>query len=329
MKLVSLPVSAARRLPFFLAMEEWVADNLPPDVYVFSWVVGPTVICGRNQDIPKEVNLPFCHDQGIDVVRRRSGGGCVFANRDNIMVSMIMPETNVERAFSFFTATVASQLRKIGIPARVSGRNDITVYGRKISGSAFLRLPGRSIAHATMLYDTDPAMMLGAITPSRAKLESKHVVSVESRIITARELMPNLSFKDFRTALLDGLIDGEYLLSEAEVAEIERLEQEYYRPEWLARAVHAHCARTTRVEGVGEIAVKVSLDEDGRIADIALSGDFFESSDGLADVLLSLRGTAPVADALRRALSGTDMRSFITGLSTENFINLITNNSDK
>ena len=329
MKHVTLPTDAVRRLPFFLAMEEWVATHLPPDIYVFTWVVGPTVICGRNQDIQKEVNLEFCRANNIDVVRRRSGGGCVFANHGNIMVSMITPDTNVERAFAFFTSTMAAQLQKLGIPASVSGRNDITVHGRKISGTAFLHLPGRSIVHATMLFDTDTAMMHNAITPSRAKLESKRVVSVESRIITANRLLPQLSFREFHNALLDGLINGKRHLTPAETAEIEALEQVYYRPEWLWRKDHECNARSVRIEGVGDLSMAVALNSSGLISNIALSGDFFEPSDGLAALLEELRGIPPEQKALANALRGKDMRRFICGLSTDNFINLITNNSQK
>ena len=77
MKRIVLPQHIGYRLPFYLATEEWVAYNLPADDYFFLWRVHPTVICGRNQDIPKEVNLQYCAGHGIEVIRRKSGGGCV------------------------------------------------------------------------------------------------------------------------------------------------------------------------------------------------------------------------------------------------------------
>lgn len=125
--------TTGRRLPFFLALEEWVARRLPAGNYFFSWQVNPTVICGRNQEIDKEVNLAYCRANGIDVVRRRSGGGCVFADRQNFMFSFITDSNDrVAEVFSRYTAMIADALRKLGFDAIESGRNDITIGEKKV-----------------------------------------------------------------------------------------------------------------------------------------------------------------------------------------------------
>lgn len=324
---VILPDRRQRRLPFFLAMEEWVAKRLDACNYIFTWIVAPTVICGRNQDIEKEVNLPYCRQHGIDVVRRRSGGGCVYADHNNIMISFITPDTDVETTFAQFTNRIAGQLRAIGINAEATGRNDIMVEGRKISGNAFLHLPGRSIIHGTMLYDTDPESMRNAITPSRAKLESKRVLSVENRVITAHELLPDMTINVFHNALLSGLITGQYLMSDADIREVEAIEQEYYRPKWLWRQKHDE-TRPTHIDGVGEFVVRVDIDEAGLIRNILLKGDFFETSDSLSSVLNCLMGIKPEYEPIKKALADTDIRNIIAGLSTDNFINLITDKNN-
>lgn len=230
---VVLPDNKPRRLAFFLAMEEWVAKNMPGWEYFFTWNVNPTVIIGHNQDIESEVNLDYCREHGIEVVRRRSGGGCVYADKDNIMTSYVCAETDVEATFKRYIGMVAAQLRRMGIDAEASGRNDITVGERKISGNAYYLLPTRSIVHGTMLYDTNIEHMLNAITPSKAKLESHRVKSVESRITTVSRLKPEMSFEEFHDKLTSGLQTGEYKLSSREIADIETIEQEYYRPEWI------------------------------------------------------------------------------------------------
>ncbi|MDE6131459.1 MAG: lipoyltransferase, partial [Muribaculaceae bacterium] len=86
MKHVVIPETPGqpRLLPFYLAAEEWVARELPRDEYFFTWIVDPTVIFGRNQLIDAEVDLEYCRRHGIRTFRRRSGGGCVFADRNNI-----------------------------------------------------------------------------------------------------------------------------------------------------------------------------------------------------------------------------------------------------
>ena len=230
---VVLPNNRYRRLPFFLAMEEWVACNLPPNEYFFTWQVRPTVIIGRNQDLQTEVDMDYCQAHGIEVVRRRSGGGCVYADLDNIMISYVCPETDVEKTFVRYIETLSNQLRKSGIEAEPSGRNDITVHGRKISGNAFYLLPDRSIVHGTMLFDTDLAHMSAAITPSKAKLDSHGVKSVESRITTISKLRPDLSLNEFHNDLIHGLETGRHYLSNEEVEEIEKIEQKYYKTDWI------------------------------------------------------------------------------------------------
>lgn len=146
-------------------MEEWIARHLSPDDYFFIWRVKPTVICGRNQDIEKEVNLPYCRTHGIDVVRRRSGGGCVYADMNNWMFSFITPDEVVSTTFGRYTTLIAGMLRSLGFDASATGRNDIYIYNRKVSGNAFYHMPGRSIVHGTMLYDIDVERMTNAITP--------------------------------------------------------------------------------------------------------------------------------------------------------------------
>jgi len=236
MKHVILPKAddaiEARRLPFYLAMEEWTARSLPEDDYFFTWRVNPTVIFGRNQNVAEEVDIAYCLGAGIEFYRRKSGGGCVYADMDNIMLSYVCPCADVEPTFARYTDMVVRALRSLGLDAVASGRNDILVDGRKVSGGAFYRMPGRSVAHSTMLFDTNMPNMLRAITPSRAKLESHGVKSVEARVTTIRPMLPGMTIEEFNDRLISFVTDSEITLTPAQVAEIEVLEREYYRPEW-------------------------------------------------------------------------------------------------
>lgn len=319
---VTLPAGQAdknRRLPFFLAMEEWVARCLPPREYFFTWIVNPTVIIGRNQDINTEVDREYCQAHGIEVVRRRSGGGCVYADRDNIMLSYISPGVDVVTTFGVFTGAVVDILRGFGINAEATGRNDIVVDGRKISGNAFYHLQGRSIVHGTMLYDTDLENMVHAITPSRAKLESKQVRSVESRITTVRNLAPDMTLEDFRRALTDGLATETIVLADSQIAEIEAIERRYYDKTWLdgRRSVSLG-----RIEGVGEIGMSALLDSEGRIASVDVSGDVFvlRDLDNMTDLL---RGCCPDVDAIEQAIANIDVGNYIVGLTNRSFAHLL------
>ncbi len=181
--LITFPFNVeGKTAPFFLAAEEYVAAALPADNYLFAWILPPTVVMGRNQVADAEVDLEFCQREGIDVVRRKSGGGCIYADEGNIMFSLITPEGAVEPIFNDYASTVAEALTSIGVEAKVSGRNDILLAnGTKVCGNAFYHLKNRNIVHGTMLYDTNYNRMTRALTPDRLKLESAGVKSVKSR----------------------------------------------------------------------------------------------------------------------------------------------------
>ena len=169
---VALPEEKEYRLPFYLAMEEYIAREFPAQDYFFMWQVQPTVIFGRNQLIDSEVDRLYCRENGIQTYRRKSGGGCVYADKSNIMLSYITPSSNVNFTFNRYMLMVEHALQKLGVDARTTGRNDILVDGKKVSGNAFYHLPGRSIVHGTMLYDTNLEHMARATTPSDSKLKS-------------------------------------------------------------------------------------------------------------------------------------------------------------
>lgn len=219
--------SEPRPLEFYLAMEEYIAGNIGEDVF-FLWQTGPTVIFGRNQIAEAEVNLAYCAERGIRVVQRKSGGGCVYSDEGNIMLSYITRDTGVEKVFARYLDMVCRALNDLGLPAVSSSHNDILVGGRKVSGNAFLVLPNASIVHGTMLYDTDFTELAKAITPSQAKLAKHGVRSVRQRVGNLRDLGLKLSPEDFKAALIRRFCDSELVLGQDDVAQIERIARQYH-----------------------------------------------------------------------------------------------------
>lgn len=318
-----------RRLPFFLAMEEWAAKSLPAGDYFFSWQVDPTVICGRNQHIAKEVDLDYCQRAGIDVVRRRSGGGAVFADRDNFMFSYITSSENVTEVFAAYTAMIAGILRSLGLDAEASGRNDITIGGRKVSGNAFYHLPGRSIAHGTMLYDFNPEYLSKALTPSRAKLESKGVKSVPMRVTSLCREGLDIPPREFERYTIARLTDSEYTLTPNDVKAVEEIEASYYRPSFLRIHPEQKSASDVRkhaiIPGAGEFCLEYSRDASGRMSCIRISGDFFMKSD-IADTLCrNLEGAYPDGTDFETRIRELSPGDIIPGLDADTLISLIRN----
>lgn len=155
---------------------------------LFTWIVSPTVIYGRHQSAEVEVNEAYCREHGIAVVQRKSGGGCVYADEGNLMISFISPSTHSEQVFAQFLAMVAQALQAKGLPAVTTAHNDILVDGRKVSGCACFTAPTGTIVHGTLLYDVNLEAMLAAITPTTAKLAKHGVASVRQRVANLREL---------------------------------------------------------------------------------------------------------------------------------------------
>ena len=232
MKYIALPLSETRGLSFYLAMEEFVARRLQESDAFFMWQVAPSVIFGRNQVMQNEVNLDYCRQHDIRVYRRKSGGGCVYADMDNLMLSYISDGQQVGYTFNKFVQMILLVLRKMGVEATGTSHNDVMIGDRKVCGTAYYQLPGRSIVHSTMLYDTNMAHMLNAITPGPEKLEKKGIQSVRQRITLLKDYT-KLSLDDVKMLIRDTLCDGELMLTPEQVAEIEALEQSYLKQEFI------------------------------------------------------------------------------------------------
>ena len=319
---VELPEEKNRRLPFYLAMEEYIAREFPAQEYFFIWQVEPTVIFGRNQLVESEVDVAFCKVNGIQFYRRKSGGGCVFADRSNLMLSYITPDTNVNFTFNHYMLMVEDALQRLGVDARTTGRNDILVDGKKVSGNAFYKLPGRSIVHGTMLYDTNLEYMVNATTPSDAKLRSKGVESVRQHVTTLNKHI-SISIDELKSHLKTVLCDSEVVLTAADVATIEEMELEYLSDAFIyGNNPAATLVKEERIEGVGEFHVSLEL-KAGHIRSVSLSGDFFIIGDIDSMLLSRLRGVERTAPAITEALAGVDVSSVIMNLQKEQLINLI------
>ena len=323
---VELPPEAdGRRAAFYLAAEEYIADTLPADSYFLTWQLGPTVVMGRNQVAHQEVDLDFCRREGIDVIRRRSGGGAIFADERNIMTSLITEDAPVEVLFEEYAEAVARALRQLGAPAVVAGRNDIVLEsGAKVCGNAFYKKTNRCIAHGTMLYDTNPRLMEGALHPDVNKLEQKGVKSVRSRIGLLKDYLP-FGVDELRRRLRLLLCDCTVRLCDEDVLQIERLEKRYYAPEYFyGSSAKGDVVCTRRIPGCGQVEVSFSL-QGSLITDVHLRGDFFDLGQAAETFRTAFAGRPFTPDSLRQAIAEHHPEQTIRGLSEEALRSLLLN----
>lgn len=233
MKNIVLPEAKDRSLVFYLAMEEFVAREIEGDSF-FVWRVNPTVIIGRNQVLEAEVNMEYCRDHAVEVVRRKSGGGCVYSDKGNIMLSYVSRRGDVNEVFERYLDALTECLRNLGLDAYKSGRNDVMVGDRKVSGNAFHMLPDRSIVHGTLLYSTDFDALETAIRPPVEKLERHGVASVRQRVMNLSEkLDPSVigSVEELEDYIVRYFTAETVTLSDDQVKQIDLMGGEYEK--WI------------------------------------------------------------------------------------------------
>ncbi|MBR1877787.1 MAG: HAD-IA family hydrolase [Paludibacteraceae bacterium] len=184
----------------YLQMEAEMVKTIEEPTF-FTWVVAPTVIYGRHQNREQEVNEAYCAAHGVRIVQRQSGGGCVYADRGNLMVSYISPSTHSQEVFDEFLHLLAGALNALGYKAVTTVHNDVLVGGRKVSGTACYTTPTGTVVHASMLYDVDMDALQQAITPSAAKLAKHAVQSVRQRVSNLREISDLGDIESFRQIL--------------------------------------------------------------------------------------------------------------------------------
>ncbi|MEG1581293.1 MAG: lipoate protein ligase C-terminal domain-containing protein, partial [Bacteroidaceae bacterium] len=302
MKYIALPFNDTQRLSFYLAQEEYVARFINEDDCFFMWQVEPTVIFGRNQLIENEVNLDYCRTHNVQTYRRKSGGGCVYADKSNVMFSYINFGESVSFTFDKYIRLVTHTLQQLGINAKTTGRNDICIEGRKVSGNAFYHIPHRNIVHGTMLYDTNMQNMVGSITPSNEKLVSKGVESVRQHIALLKE-HTDLSLTEFMTFVRQHLCESEITLDDKAVASIREIEKEYLSSDFIyGNNPRYSITRHKRIENCGEFETRIEL-KNNVIKNINMMGDYFLTGD-IDSLMGKLRNTTYTEQAITTALEG-------------------------
>jgi lipoic acid synthetase len=324
MKYILVPhPETIRQLPFYFAVEEYVARHYTDDDYFMVWRVKPTVMLGRNQLIDNEVNVDYCHAHGVDIFRRKSGGGCIYSDLGCLQFSYISSAENINDAFTQHMQRVADLLRSLGIDAVLSGRNDILVDGRKVAGSAFYGMKDRCVLHNSLLFDSHLDHLSQALTPSREKLQSKGVASVSQRVNNILPLT-NLSieaFTDYTRRFMCG--DDVLQLTDADLQGIADKEQELASDAFVYGKNPKYTEeRKLRIANVGTLEAHLEL-KNNTIVNINLVGDYFLLGDLDHDLLAPLRGTPFTREAVEERLQDIPLGQIIRGLELRPFLRLL------
>lgn len=214
------------------ALEAYMVTERPGDVLLL-YINTPSVIVGRHQTIEAEIDTAFCRTNGIEVVRRLSGGGAVYHDRGNINYAFITDKGNTPVLDRDFAAPILTALQTLGIEATSGARRELLCQGYKISGTASHVTRSRQLFHGTLLYQTDLSVLSRALS-GRSELRGKGVASVPSPVANIAELYSrNESPLQFLEVLSHALSDYYAVthfteLSISEVEQVARLEQQLY-----------------------------------------------------------------------------------------------------
>jgi len=315
--------------PYFnLATEEYLIDIFDGTDIFMLWRNEPCVVIGKNQNAYAEVNRAFAEEKGIKVVRRLTGGGAVFHDLGNVNFTFITKEDETTGInYSVFCEPIIQALKKLGIDASLSGRNDILANGLKVSGNAQCRRNGCILSHGTLLWSADFSYMQGVLNPDPEKLKAKGIKSVSSRVGNIRDMIgdgfalsrssTSLDFVDY----LEKAVPGEKReFDDAALTKIRKLTDEKYSTwEWDYGASPALSTVKKKRFSYGGVEIFLEANH-GLIKAINFFGDFFGVKD-VSEIENKLIGLKYEKCDLIPALE--DIGDYINGSCAEDIAKLI------
>lgn len=309
-----------------LALEEYCLRNL--DVqhqYLLFYINEPSIIVGRNQNTFEEINHKYVQEKGIHVVRRISGGGSVYHDHGNLNFSFITKyDNNSILNFRKFTTPVIKALRRMGIPAKLTGRSDIVAEGRKISGNAQYSTRKSMLSHGTLLFDSETDIVDKVLNVKIDKIESEGLKSVRSRVANICEYLESpIDMDTFKNNLLKIIFEPygglqKYKLTEKGWANVYELSEEKYQTwEWnYGKSPKFNIQKIHRFD-IGQIETRIDV-EKGIIKCVKIYGDFHRYGN-IGELEKKFAGKRYDVSEIRNVLNGIDLNHYFGQMPLDSF----------
>lgn len=302
--------------PYFnLATEEYFLKNFQEDFFML-WRSQPSVVVGKHQNALAEINHEFVRENQIPVARRLSGGGTVFHDPGNVNFTFIRNVANISEVnFKVFTVPVVAALQKLGVVAYTTGRNDLLIDGKKISGNAEHVHKNRVLHHGTLLFDSKLEALKGALKVDLSRFQDKAVQSNRSEVTNISDYLSKpISVREF-TGFLFGEISQSFpesricLLTPEDVQAIQKLSTEKYQNwDWIFGYSPKYRFRNKQETEDGEIEINLFI-EKGKLVEVSVSGAIQpEIGQKIAGVLI---GSRHEYEEVKKRLVGLELNSII------------------
>ena len=301
-----------------MSFDEYCLEQYPSDdSFFYLWRNRPSVIIGLNQNAYSEVNLGYLQAHDIRLARRVTGGGAVYHDLQNLNYTIIGRVASPQ--------PVVDALRSLGVPAELTGRNDIFVDGRKVSGYARRLWRDRQIIHGTLMYDVDLDTLARVLDVPGSKMAVKGIASVKSRVANLRDFLPRFEgLDDLQAALQEILAAGDAGLpfGEARRAAVQRLSDEKFSTwDWIyGQSREADLVRSGKL-ACGTVEARLCLDR-GVLTAVAFGGDFLGGLPA-AQLAQRLAGVRFERAALRETLDAAEVSNYFDGVGSDQLIDLL------
>ena len=318
-----------------IALETYLVENrLVDEPILLFYINEPSIIIGRNQNTIEEVNQAYVEEKGITVVRRMSGGGAVYHDLGNFSFCFIKDDDGSFRDFASFTKPVIEALHKMGATsAELQGRNDLLIDGRKFSGNAMYAKNGRMTAHGTIMFKSDVEEVTRALKPNKAKIESKGIKSVRSRVTNIEpyvdEQYKNLSTEEFRDLILLEIFGvekredvKEYHLTEEDWEKVYAIRQERFGNwDWNYGKSPAFDIKESHKFPFGLVDFRFNV-KAGIIVEARIFGDFFGLGD-IQDVEQQLSGVKYERSSVSDVLKNIDINKYFGNVTADDLVGML------
>jgi lipoate---protein ligase len=315
--------------PYFnLAMEEYVFEKMDKDEqYFILWQNDNTIVIGKHQNTAEEVNQSFVDAHNIHVARRLSGGGAVYHDKGNLNFTFIVDQDQApDFNFKVFVIPVIEALKKIGIHAEFTGRNDLTIEGMKFSGNSQYAKKGRLLHHGCIMLDSNLTNVADALCVKTAKYESRGIKSVHSRVtcINANTTTP-ITMENFKNLLKREVFAANtmhsLLFTDNQLDEIQELRnKKYVTWAWNYGASPSYNMKKEKKFSTGLVSIYIQS-EKSCIKTIRFFGDFFGNED-LSELEEAMQGL-PLDQHLFKTLELLDIGKYMNGITAKDISELI------